>query len=75
MGGVLADDMGLGKTLQVLCILQMRKQTGPALVVVPTSLLANWQQEADKFAQGLTVHLYYGPDRHGLLGQGRRRPM
>lgn len=65
-GGCLADDMGLGKTIQVLAfILSMREKNGPAanLVVVPTSLLFNWQAEAEKFAPGLQVLTIYGNNR------------
>ena len=49
VGGVLADDMGLGKTLQLITHLLALKQRGaltqPALIVVPTSLIPNWQAE------------------------------
>ena len=76
LGGVLADDMGLGKTLQVLAHLLLEKASGhaaaPSLVVVPTSLLFNWAQEAAKFAPGLKVLRLHGPDRHATysrLGQ------
>jgi len=49
-GACLADDMGLGKTIQALTLLRLRQQAGPALVVVPTSLLGNWREEASRFA-------------------------
>ena len=53
-GGVLADDMGLGKTLQSLAHVLLEKQAGrldtPALVVMPTSLIPNWLDEAERFA-------------------------
>ena len=50
-GGCLADDMGLGKTVQVLALLDGRRagRHGPSLVVVPRSLLFNWQDEAARF--------------------------
>lgn len=49
LGGILADDMGLGKTLQaIIAIVQSREQT-PSLIVCPTSLLYNWQEEFHKF--------------------------
>ncbi len=57
-GGCLADDMGLGKTIQVIAfILLLRNKRGPAthLVIVPTSLLFNWQNEFEKFAPSLSV--------------------
>ncbi|QVL58065.1 MAG: DEAD/DEAH box helicase [Simkaniaceae bacterium] len=51
LNGILADDMGLGKTLQAIVALtqHMGKATNPALVVCPTSLLYNWQEECHKF--------------------------
>ena len=65
-GGCLADDMGLGKTLQVLTFLQEQKNRFPGtvnLVVVPTTLLFNWQAEVDKFAPELRIHLHRGIGR------------
>lgn len=61
LGGILADDMGLGKTLQVLAFIQSEKEaspgslSAPALVIAPTSLVYNWQEEAKKFVPGLKV--------------------
>jgi len=55
LGGVLADDMGLGKTVQTLAVLLERKKQGPALVVCPTSVVANWCAEARRFAPSLAV--------------------
>jgi len=65
-GGCLADDMGLGKTVQVLALLA-GKRGGPALVVVPKSLVFNWKAEAAKFAPKLKVldHTGTGRDRTG----------
>lgn len=64
-GGILADDMGLGKTLQIITflkhVLSKNKQTN--LIVVPTSLLFNWENEIEKFAPSLKVHFYYGSQR------------
>ena len=61
-GGILADDMGLGKTLQVLTFILSEKQEQdiPSLVIVPTSLVYNWQQEVQKFAPDLKVTLISG---------------
>jgi non-specific serine/threonine protein kinase len=57
LGGCLADDMGLGKTLQILALLTRIKRVvrpkEPSLLVVPASLLGNWQAEAARFAPGL----------------------
>ena len=54
-GACLADDMGLGKTLQALIVLRMRQHLGPALVVVPKSVVTNWQEEVARFAPELEV--------------------
>ena len=66
-GGILADDMGLGKTVQVLAFLLSLRESGhtqaPDLVVVPRSLLVNWQREVEKFTPDLKVLTYFGPDR------------
>jgi len=66
-GGVLADDMGLGKTLQTITHLLREKQAGradrPSLVVMPTSLVGNWQRELAKFAPELKVVVLHGPKR------------
>ena len=67
-GSVIADDMGLGKTLQVLALLLRLKEDGAladgrALVVVPTSLLSNWQKEAARFTPGLRVDVFHGSKR------------
>lgn len=63
LGGVLADDMGLGKTLQALAALLAWRGEGPALVVAPTSVLANWRAEAERFAPDLDVVVLHGPSR------------
>jgi len=58
LGGILADDMGLGKTLEALCAVK-----APALIVCPTSVLANWRAEIARFRPALKVSLYHGPGR------------
>ncbi len=64
-GGILADDMGLGKTLQILSFLMKQIQTTavPNLVVIPTSLLFNWENEIKKFTPSLKFLIHYGSDR------------
>jgi non-specific serine/threonine protein kinase len=66
-GGILADDMGLGKTVQVLAYLQsQREQDGvrqATLLVVPKSLIANWQREAQRFTPELRFLEYMGISR------------
>lgn len=68
-GSILADDMGLGKTLQIITLILKLKEEGEltknkALVVVPTTLLTNWQKEVQKFAPALVVSVYHGPNRN-----------
>lgn len=66
LGGCLADDMGLGKTLQAITLLvsiYRTKHVKPSLIVMPRSLLFNWEQEVRKFAPGLTTYTYYGSSR------------
>jgi hypothetical protein len=64
-GGCLADDMGLGKTIQVLAMLagRPRRNSRPSIVVVPKSLVWNWEQEAARFAPKLRVLAHVGPER------------
>ena len=67
-GSLIADDMGLGKTLQVIATLLKLKEDGEldnhkALVVVPTTLLTNWQKEIQRFAPDLKPHIYHGQNR------------
>ncbi len=60
-GACLADDMGLGKTLQAITLMQSRAALGPQLVVMPTSLLHNWQSELKTFAPALSVSVLNQP--------------
>ncbi len=62
-GACLADDMGLGKTLQVLTYLEKlrkREKNARVLLIVPASLLGNWQREAEKFAPKLDLLILHG---------------
>ncbi len=65
IGGCLADDMGLGKTIQIIALhlAQADKGKGPTLVVCPTSVVANWKKEFERFAPGVDVHRYQGAHR------------
>ncbi|GHE31063.1 DEAD/DEAH box helicase [Sphingobacterium griseoflavum] len=66
LGGCLADDMGLGKTIQIvahLLLLAEQGQCGPHLIIAPTSLIFNWQQEFEKFAPTLRVVSLQGTSR------------
>ncbi len=65
-GGILADDMGLGKTVQALSFLQFYRDTHhslKAIVVCPTTLMFNWENEIKKFTPDLTYHIHHGADR------------
>jgi superfamily II DNA or RNA helicase len=63
LGGILADEMGLGKTVQTLAFLRAHQGEGPALVVCPTSLVTNWENEARKFTPELKTLVLEGADR------------
>jgi SNF2 family DNA or RNA helicase len=71
-GGCLADDMGLGKTIQTLAMLQDQKEQGvlnASLLVMPTSLLYNWEMEAKKFTPKLRIFNYTGTNREKNMSQ------
>lgn len=62
-GACLADDMGLGKTVQILAFLEAlreQKPNGRVLLIVPASLLGNWQKEAARFTPDLSVEILHG---------------
>ncbi|CAB3686780.1 RNA polymerase-associated protein RapA [Paraburkholderia phenoliruptrix] len=73
LAGVLADDMGLGKTVQTLAHILAEKEAGrldqPALIVVPTTLVHNWREEARRFAPELKVLVLNGPQRKDRFEQ------
>ena len=65
-GGILADDMGLGKTVQALTMLEYYKTINnglKAIVICPTTLIYNWQNEVKKFTPGLGYHIHHGNTR------------
>ncbi len=76
-GGCLADDMGLGKTVQALALLQKQKdhyqqdksRPRTSLLVMPTSLIYNWEMEARKFTPSLKVCSYTGTNRDKNVSQ------
>ena len=72
-GGCLADDMGLGKTVQALAVLVARAGDGPALIIAPTSVCFNWQQEAQHFAPTLTLTQFSELKDHQSRTQKFRR--
>ena len=73
LSGILADDMGLGKTAQALAHLLVEKEGGrldrPALIVLPTSLVFNWKNEAARFAPSLSVLSLHGAERKGRFAE------
>lgn len=66
LGGCLADDMGLGKTLQAISVLTRlhEKRGTKSLVVMPKSLIYNWESEIKRFSPKLKVGIYYGNFRN-----------
>ncbi|PPD30385.1 MAG: helicase SNF2 [Methylomonas sp.] len=67
VGACLADDMGLGKTVQGLALLVERAPGGPSLIVAPTSVCMNWENEARRFAPTLNPILLGAGDRQRVL--------
>jgi SNF2 family DNA or RNA helicase len=78
LGACLADDMGLGKTIQAIAMLLYERRTDaaapapdataparylPALLICPTSVVANWRREVDRFAPGLRALVHHGGGR------------
>ncbi|MGL4688005.1 MAG: DEAD/DEAH box helicase, partial [Fusobacteriaceae bacterium] len=65
LGGCLADDMGLGKTLQAITLLTRihLEKKATSLVIMPKSLIYNWENEIKKFSPGLKTGIYYGNTR------------
>ena len=63
--GCLADDMGLGKTLQVIALLTLiqNELQHPAIIIMPNSLIFNWENELKRFAPQLSYYVYYGKNR------------
>jgi SNF2 family DNA or RNA helicase len=72
LGAVLADDMGLGKSPQTLALLAHNCETGQSsgatLLIVPMSLVGNWQREAARFTPKLRVYVHHGGGRHKGVG-------
>ncbi|CAJ0843274.1 22612_t:CDS:10 [Entrophospora sp. SA101] len=64
LNGLLADEMGLGKTIQTISLItyliEMKRQNGPFLIVVPLSTLTNWTMEFEKWAPSVMKCVYKG---------------
>jgi SNF2 family DNA or RNA helicase len=73
LAGIVADDMGLGKTAQALAHVLLEKEAGrldrPVLVVLPTSLVFNWKNEAARWTPSLTVLSLHGLNRHSVFAE------
>ena len=67
IGACLADDMGLGKTLQSIAVILYYANEGPTLVVAPTSVCMNWEEEINRFAPTLKMHMFSGQDREEVI--------
>ncbi|EMD41348.1 hypothetical protein CERSUDRAFT_109939 [Gelatoporia subvermispora B] len=77
LNGILADEMGLGKTIQTISLItfliEVKKQRGPYLVIVPLSTMTNWSGEFAKWAPGVNMVSYKGnPAQRKLLQQDLR---
>ncbi|CCG25940.1 Swr1 protein [Candida orthopsilosis Co 90-125] len=77
--GILADEMGLGKTIQTISLLSYlaceHHVWGPHLIIVPTSVMLNWDMEFKKFAPGFKVLTYYGsPQQRAQKRKGWNKP-
>ena len=61
LGACLADDMGLGKTVQIIAFLEYQRieKGGKALLILPTSLIGNWEKEIEKFAPELPYQILH----------------
>lgn len=68
LGGCLADDMGLGKTLQTITLLTevyvKKKVKDPSIIIMPKSLLFNWENELKKFSPGISFYTWYAGNRN-----------
>ncbi len=79
LGACLADDMGLGKTIQLLAFLLRRleqapRDTRPALLVAPTSVVGNWEREIERFAPSLHIVQHYGTERSKTMADFPKNP-
>lgn len=71
LNGILADEMGLGKTIQTIALLAhlacVRENWGPHLIVVPSSVMLNWEMEFKKWCPGFKIMTYYGSQKERKL--------
>ncbi|KAJ1981966.1 swr1 complex component [Dimargaris xerosporica] len=79
LNGILADEMGLGKTIQTIALLAYLACSahvwGPHLIIVPTSVLMNWEREFHQWCPGFKIISYFGsPKERKALRQGWSKP-
>ncbi|KAJ8964538.1 hypothetical protein NQ314_004833 [Rhamnusium bicolor] len=71
LNGILADEMGLGKTIQTIALLAHlaceKENWGPHLIVVPTSVMLNWEMECKKWCPAFKILTYYGTQKERKL--------
>lgn len=71
LNGILADEMGLGKTIQTIALLAhlacVKGNWGPHLIVVPSSVMLNWEMEFKKWCPGFKILTYYGTQKERKL--------
>ncbi|KAL0248730.1 hypothetical protein GEMRC1_003964 [Eukaryota sp. GEM-RC1] len=79
VNGILADEMGLGKTISLISFLALLSEEqisqGPHLIIVPSSIVSNWENEFEKFCPELSVFVYYGTLDERLYYQSRIKKM
>ncbi|XP_022917364.2 helicase domino isoform X2 [Onthophagus taurus] len=67
LNGILADEMGLGKTIQTIALLAHlaceKENWGPHLIIVPTSVMLNWEMECKKWCPAFKILTYYGSQK------------
>ena len=77
LNGILADEMGLGKTIQTIglitYLMEVKKNTGPYLIIVPLSTLSNWSLEFEKWAPSVNVVCYKGSPTVRRIVQNQMR--
>ncbi|XP_068211113.1 helicase domino-like isoform X3 [Palaemon carinicauda] len=79
LNGILADEMGLGKTIQTIALLAHlaceKRNWGPHLIVVPTSVMLNWEMEFKKWCPAFKILTYYGTQKERKMKrQGWTKP-
>uniref|UniRef100_A0A3Q0RT20 Snf2-related CREBBP activator protein n=1 Tax=Amphilophus citrinellus TaxID=61819 RepID=A0A3Q0RT20_AMPCI len=72
LNGILADEMGLGKTIQTIALLaHLACNWGPHLIIVPTSVMLNWEMELKRWCPGFKILTYFGSQKERNLARIR----